>query len=99
MLTDSGLFRKQKLMWDAGEVHRKKNGITVVPKHTVGIYSLSELNRKKSHDNVTGIVKKVDCMEINDPDEEFEENNITQGDKLNEIKAQRSKAKPLGASQ
>lgn len=86
-------------MWEAGEVYRKKNGVTGISKHTVGIYSLSELNRKKSHDNVTGIVKKVDCMEINDPEEEFEENNITQGDKLNEIKAQRSKAKTLGTSQ
>ncbi|XP_018565753.1 dual specificity protein phosphatase CDC14B isoform X2 [Anoplophora glabripennis] len=95
----SWLQEKQKQMWEAGEVYRKKNGITGIPKHTVGIYSLSELNRKKSHDNVTGIVKKVDCMEINDPDEEFEENTITQGDKLNEIKAQRSKAKPLGTSQ
>ncbi|KAJ8936483.1 hypothetical protein NQ314_012347 [Rhamnusium bicolor] len=95
----SWLQEKQKPMWDVGELYRKKNGITGLPKHTVGIYSLSELNRKKSHDNVTGIVKKVDCMEINDPEEEFEENNITQGDKLNEIKAQRTRAKPLVTSQ
>ncbi|KAJ8955485.1 hypothetical protein NQ318_003587 [Aromia moschata] len=67
----SWLQEKQKLMWDlSGEVFRKKSGITGLPKHTVGIYSLSELNRKKSHDNVTGIVKKVDCMEINDPEED-----------------------------
>lgn len=39
-------------------------------------------------------------MEINDPEEEFksEENKITQGDKLNEIKAQRSKTKPLSSN-
>lgn len=87
-------------MWEAGEAYRKKHGITSLPKHTVGIYSLSTLNRKKSHDNVTGIVKKVDCMEINDPQEEdYGENRLTQGDKLNQIKAQRTRAKPLASTQ
>nr|CAI5831508.1 unnamed protein product [Callosobruchus analis] len=92
---------KQKQMWEAGEVYRKKHGITSLPKHTKGIYSLSELNQKKSNDNVTGIVKKVDCMGIKDPKEkeEGEENKLTQGDLLNEIKAQRARAKPLLTTQ
>jgi hypothetical protein len=66
-------------------------------KHAVGIYGLPSVNNNKSKtsDNVTGIMKKVDSMEINDKDEDFksEENKITQGDRLNEIKAQRAKAK------
>lgn len=87
-------------MWEAGEVYRKRAGLAAPVKHSSGIYSLSELNRNKSSDNVTGIMKKVDSMEINDPEEEFksEENKITQGDKLNEIKAQRSKAKPFSSN-
>nr|XP_023020188.1 dual specificity protein phosphatase CDC14B [Leptinotarsa decemlineata] len=93
------LQEKQKQMWDEGEVYRKKHGIQEIPKHVTGIYHMSESKRnKRSQDNVTGIVKKVDCMEINDP-EEFEQNKITQGDKLNQIKSQRARAKPFGATQ
>lgn len=63
-------------------------------KHTVGIYSRSPASKKNSNDNVTGIMKKVDSMEINDKEDDFisEENKITQGDRLKEIKAQRAKA-------
>lgn len=85
-------------MWEAGEAYRKKHGIAGPQKHAVGIYSLSDISKKKNHDNVTGIVRKVDSMEIKDKNE-FEENIITQGDKLNEIKAQRTRAKPLAATQ
>ncbi|CAH0562209.1 unnamed protein product [Brassicogethes aeneus] len=91
------LQEKQKSMWDAGEIYRKRNGMSGPFKYSNGIYSLADENRNKTNDNVTGIMEKVDCMEINDK-EEFasEENKITQGDKLNEIKAQRLRAKPLG---
>ncbi|XP_030755868.1 dual specificity protein phosphatase CDC14C-like [Sitophilus oryzae] len=89
------LQEKQKQMWEAGELYRKVNYMSEPEKCPVGIYCLSELKRKKSQDNVTGIVRKVDCMEINDPTDhpEFEETKETQGDKLNEIKAQRSRLK------
>ncbi|CAH1955704.1 unnamed protein product [Acanthoscelides obtectus] len=91
---------KQKQMWEAGEVYRKKHGITSLPKHTKGIYALSDLSKKKNNDNVTGIVRKVDCMGIKDAKEkEGEENKLTQGDLLNEIKAQRARAKPLATTQ
>jgi hypothetical protein len=78
------LYRKQKQLWAAGDEYRQK-----MTKHA--IYGLPSVNS----DNVTGIMKKVDSMEINDKDEDFksEENKITQGDRLNEIKAQRAKAK------
>lgn len=82
-------------MWDSGELYRKKHGTTVL-KFTVGIYSLSDMKRKKSLDNVTGIMRKVDCMELNDPKNNFDYSEVkeTQGDKLNEIKAQRGRVKP-----
>lgn len=85
-------------MWEAGELYRRKHNISSPQKFSQGIYSLSELKKKKSQDNVTGIMQKVDCMEINDPQDsaDFEESKETQGDKLNEIKAQRSKVKANG---
>ncbi|XP_050313364.1 dual specificity protein phosphatase CDC14C-like [Anthonomus grandis grandis] len=86
---------KQKQLWEAGEIYRKKHGITGPQKCPVGIYSLSEIKRKKSQDNVMGIMKRVDCMEINDSPGDFEEIKETQGDKLNEIKAQRSRIKSV----
>ncbi|XP_076261608.1 dual specificity protein phosphatase CDC14C-like isoform X2 [Rhynchophorus ferrugineus] len=91
----SWLEVKQNQMWEAGDLYRKKHNISSPPKFSQGIYSLSELKKKKSQDNVTGIMQKVDCMEINDPQDspDFEESKETQGDKLNEIKAQRSKVK------
>lgn len=90
-------FRKQKQLWEAGDLYRKKHGIVGPPKFSVGIYGVSELKRKKSQDNVTGIMRKVDCMEINDPQDtpDFDETKETQGDKLNEIKAQRSRMKSI----
>ncbi|CAH1153653.1 unnamed protein product [Phaedon cochleariae] len=96
----SWLQEKQKEMWDAGDLYRKKHGISEIKKLESGIYSLSDVKKeKKNSDNVTGIMKKVDCMDIRDPEEGSEENKITQGDKLNQIKAQRSRAKPLATSQ
>ncbi|CAH1103173.1 unnamed protein product [Psylliodes chrysocephalus] len=95
----SWLQEKQKQMWDAGEIYRKKHDISAPIKHQNGIYSLSEVKKDKNKDNVTGIVKKVDCMEINDTEEDCAENRITQGDKLNQIKAQRSRTKPLVTTQ
>lgn len=68
-------------------------------KHSEGIYSVNKGERVKnnlpkrlSNDNVSGILEKVDTMNINDRDEK----KATQGDKLNQIKAQRSKNKALG---
>jgi hypothetical protein len=91
------LYRKQKQLWAAGDEYRQKMKMNGPIKHAVGIYGLPSVNNNKSKtsDNVTGIMKKVDSMEINDKDEDFksEENKITQGDRLNEIKAQRAKAK------
>ncbi|XP_060515985.1 dual specificity protein phosphatase CDC14C-like isoform X2 [Cylas formicarius] len=95
----SWLRARQAQLWEAGELYREQNGLSSPIKFSVGIYSMSELKQKKGQDNVTGIMRKVDCMEINDPPEpEYEESKIpTQGDKLNEIKAQRSRLKPLGS--
>jgi cell division cycle 14 len=91
------LLQKQKQLWAAGDEYRQKMKMNGPIKHAVGIYGLPSVNNNKSKtsDNVTGIMKKVDSMEINDKDEDFksEENKITQGDRLNEIKAQRAKAK------
>ncbi|XP_056646233.1 dual specificity protein phosphatase CDC14C-like isoform X2 [Diorhabda sublineata] len=95
----SWLQEKQKPMWDAGEAYRKKHGISLPIKHTTGIYSLSDSKKGKNQDNVTRIVKKVDNMEIHDSEEECEENRVSQGDKLNKIKVQRSRIKPLVSTQ
>ncbi|KAL1492793.1 hypothetical protein ABEB36_010981 [Hypothenemus hampei] len=89
---------KQKPLWEQGDLYRKKHGIPSPQKCPVGIYSLLDAKRKKNKDNnVTGIVKKVDCMEINDPKDslDFGDTRETQGDKLNEIKAQRSRIKSV----
>ncbi|XP_048516491.1 dual specificity protein phosphatase CDC14C isoform X3 [Dendroctonus ponderosae] len=86
------LQQKENQLWEAGDMYRKRVGLASPPKCAVGIYSFSELKRKKSQDNVTGIVKKVDCMEINDPQDNLDHEE-TQGDKLNVIKAQRSRSK------
>lgn len=84
-------------MWAAGEEYRQKMKMAGPIKHTVGIYGLPPVNNNKAraNDNVTGIMKKVDSMEINDKNDDFEseENNTSQGDHLNEIKASRSKTK------
>lgn len=72
--------------------------------HKYGIYHIGAdigksktVSRKKmAADNVTGILKKVDTMKLNDRDDvKFTVNGKeTQGDRLNQIKAQRSKARP-----
>ncbi|XP_066158936.1 dual specificity protein phosphatase CDC14C isoform X1 [Euwallacea fornicatus] len=94
------LQEKQKQLWEAGDFYRKKHLIPLPQKCSSGIYSLTDIKRKKSPDNVTGIMRKVDCMEINDPqiNLDFEETKETQGDKLNEIKAQRSRTKAVNDS-
>ncbi|KYB24827.1 Dual specificity protein phosphatase CDC14A-like Protein [Tribolium castaneum] len=91
------LLEKQEQLWAAGDEYRQQMKMTRPIKHEVGIYGLRSINnnKTKSNDNVTGIMKKVDSMEISDDkDFESEENKITQGDRLNEIKAQRAKGKP-----
>lgn len=71
--------------------------------HRRGIYhtgaefgkSRTTSRKKLSMDNVTGILKRVDTMKLNDRDDvKFTVNGKeTQGDRLNQIKAQRSKAR------
>ncbi|KAK9890163.1 hypothetical protein WA026_008968 [Henosepilachna vigintioctopunctata] len=95
------LHAKEKQLWSAGELHRKQKAISSIPKHSVGIYPLSKLEKKKNNNNVTGIMKKVDSMEISDRNDNYkleESDNVTQGDKLNEIKAQRLKSKAMIAT-
>ncbi|KAL3289383.1 hypothetical protein HHI36_022814 [Cryptolaemus montrouzieri] len=95
----SWLHAKEKQLRNAGEAYRKQKGISVI-KHTIGIYPLTKYERK-NNGNVTGIVKKVDCMEITDRNDNYkieESVKSTQGDKLNEIKAQRLKTKPIIAN-
>lgn len=96
------LFRKQRQLWLAGDQFRQQMKIAVPVKHKVGVYGLpmnkinnNHTNLKKTNDNhMTGIMKKVDSMEINDKKDFIsEENRITQGDRLNEIKAQRARVK------
>ncbi|KRT81812.1 hypothetical protein AMK59_5006, partial [Oryctes borbonicus] len=89
---------KQAQMWKDGELYRKRKSITTPIKHKFGIYSevTSETieNKPKEikiNDKVTRILKKVDTMKLNDKDDtnEDSESSISQGDKLNEIKARR----------
>lgn len=81
-------------MWRDGEQYRTKRGLNGPVKHTEGIYSLGKVDcmknsmpKRVSNDNVSGILEKVDTMNINDRDEK----KSTQGDKLNQIKAQRTR--------
>lgn len=88
-------------MWRDGEQYRLKRGLSGPIKHTAGIYSINRaknnLPKRLSNDNVSGILEKVDTMNINDRDEGNMEKKtkMTQGDKLNQIKAQRAKNKAL----
>lgn len=97
-------FSKQAEMWRDGEAYRKKKNITGTTKHKTGIYSMDSngsetamLNSNKQNDNVTRISHKVDTMKINDLEDancntttlERKPIQLTQGDKLNKIKAQR----------
>lgn len=93
-------------MWRDGDQYRLKRGLAGPVKHTEGIYSINKTERLKnnlpkrlSNDNVSGILEKVDTMNINDRDDGSKmekRTKVTQGDKLNQIKAQRSKNKALG---
>lgn len=92
-------------MWRDGEQYRLKKGLSEPIKHTEGIYSINKTERLKnnlpkrlSNDNVSGILEKVDTMNINDREEVKMEKKtkVTQGDRLNQIKAQRTKNKALG---
>lgn len=94
-------------MWKDGDNLRRKLGITGPIKHKFGIYSKASENDSdnkdvKINDKVSGILKKVDTMKLNDKEESFDmeekETVMTQGDKLNQIKAQRRQPKPLIAS-
>lgn len=103
LITSSNFFvitSKQIQMWRVGEQYRLKRGLNGPIKHTEGIYSITtkvdcmknSMPKRLSNDNVSGILEKVDTMNINDRDEK----KVTQGDKLNQIKAQRTRTKPLG---
>ncbi|GJQ68043.1 putative phosphatase [Trypoxylus dichotomus] len=93
------LESKQEQMWKDGELYRKKKGIAFPVKHKFGIYTkvipeTTEDHKPKEtkiNDKVTRILKKVDTMKLNDKDDtnNDSESSITQGDKLNEIKARR----------
>lgn len=93
-------------MWRDGEQYRLKKGIDGPIKHTEGIYSITNkaervktnMPKRLSNDNVSGILEKVDTMNINDRDDGkvVKRTKTTQGDRLNQIKAQRSKNKALG---
>ncbi|GLV46712.1 cell division cycle 14 [Carabus blaptoides fortunei] len=103
------LESKQAQMWKEGEMYRRKRGISCTMKHTKGIYSMEKpalaIRLVKANDNVTKISHKVDTMKLSD----VEDVNcnadaslttktsviITQGDKLNKIKAQRRLSRPV----
>lgn len=89
-------------MWREGELYRLKKGLDGPVKHTQGIYSTNKVDlaksrmpRKVPNDNVSGILEKVDTMNIND-DKMDKKTKPTQGDRLNQIKAQRTKNRGLG---
>lgn len=97
-------------MWKDGEVYRQKMGMDGPIKHTRGIYSFStpetekkSLSRRKAQvDNVSNILEKVDTMKLNDREEKLDKEvkigKMTQGDKLNQIKAQRSRVRPVAVA-
>ncbi|XP_050497544.1 dual specificity protein phosphatase CDC14C-like isoform X1 [Diabrotica virgifera virgifera] len=87
----SWLQEKQKQMWETGDTHRKKHGITAPIKHKTGIYSLSVENKDENSnpDTVRKIAEEVDHMDLRDSDEECDEES--QGNQLNRIKLQRGK--------
>lgn len=98
-------------MWRDGELYRRKHGLTAYPKHTNGIYSLKKPPLVhnisiKQNDNVSRISHRVDTMKLNDLDDDNDNTDIcaddnkkstgmTQGDKLNKIKAQRRLVRPV----
>lgn len=88
-------FSKQTELWRDGEQYRTKLGLKSPIKHTEGIYSVNKdgqnMPKQLSNDNVSGILGKVDIMNINDSDEK----EVTQGGMLNQRKALHGKNKPL----
>lgn len=95
-------------MWKEGEIYRRKRGLTGPMKHTKGIYSMDKplaIRPVKANDNVTRISHKVDTMKLSDvedvncnADSSLTSKTsiiITQGDKLNKIKAQRRLSRPV----
>ncbi|XP_044765312.1 dual specificity protein phosphatase CDC14A isoform X2 [Coccinella septempunctata] len=89
----SWLHDKEHDLLAAGEIFRKMKGIIGISKQETPIYSMSEV--KKSNYNVSRIMKRVDTMEITDRNDNYTLQEKTQGDKLNEIKAQRLRSKPV----
>ena len=91
-------YSKQGFMLREGELYRRKYGISSPPCHKFGIYStfppemIKANKNRKNIDKVTGILRKVDTMKLNDNKIEKKvelEADITQGDELNQIKARR----------
>lgn len=92
-------------MWKDGDLYRQKMGLDGPIKHTTGIYSYQSpettkqtILKKKIRDNVSGILEKVDTMKLNDREDnkyDIKPEKATQGDKLNQIKAQRSKGRAV----
>lgn len=97
-------------MWREGDIYRKKHNITGPKTHTVGIYSEKRNSADMPtidisptrHDNVSRISHKVDTMRLNDKEDDNAnstppdaKNTITQGDKLNKIKALRRHGRPV----
>lgn len=94
-------------MWREGDLYRKKHSISGPIKHKVGIYNIENETSPvsvKQNDNVTRISHRVDTMKINDLDEANCNNaepekkvrtQMTQGDKLIKIKAQRRPTRPV----
>lgn len=98
-------------MWREGDIYRKKHNTTGLKTHTVGIYSekgnsgdMPNIDISPTrHDNVSRISHKVDTMRLNDKDDdngnnsspEVRNTSMTQGDKLNKIKALRRHGRPV----
>ncbi|KAK5639278.1 hypothetical protein RI129_011770 [Pyrocoelia pectoralis] len=92
------LENKQGQMWTAGEEYRGKLGIPEPIKHAKGIYHYNRgpefatyLRKLSRSSDVTGISQKVDTMQLKDSGTARMENDEeTQGDQLNQIKAERA---------
>ncbi|XP_045481775.1 dual specificity protein phosphatase CDC14A-like isoform X1 [Harmonia axyridis] len=89
----SWLHDKEQDLIAAGEIYRKLKGKPDISKVETPIYTTSEITKKTIY-NVSKIMKRVDTMEITDRNDNYTIRGKTQGDKLNEIKAQRFRIKP-----
>lgn len=93
------VFRKQVQLWKSGDDYRSKFGLDTPPTCEKGIYSFNRaitqstfLRRNKKKSDVTGILQKVDTMQLTDTedaDTNVPSQVLTQGDQLNQVKAQR----------